>query len=70
VRIIAVRPDVTDAVTSGELAVRFSPLGFEGSHVVILENRKGDRLSVKYSAIIGVTDYYEGEVTFKRAEGR
>ncbi len=66
VRIVAVKPDVTQTVSGGEMAVRFSPLGYEGSHVVVLENEKGERLSLKYNAMIGLTDYREGEVEFRR----
>ncbi|GIW71538.1 MAG: hypothetical protein KatS3mg102_1080 [Planctomycetota bacterium] len=69
VRFVAIQPMGLDLQRGGELAVRFDPLAIEGSHIVYLENRDGERFSIKYNALTGLAEAVEGEAVFEGSEG-
>ncbi len=57
----------------GVVIILFSPMGNTGSHVVTLEGTGKDGnpivLSVKFNAVTGLIDFYEGETEFQHHEG-
>ena len=69
VRFRGIQPMGIDYMDSGELAVRFDPLAIDGSHIVVLENDQGTIVSVKYNAIIGISDFVDGEAQFAGNSG-
>ncbi len=61
VKLAAVILASNEEVRSGQVELLISPLGTSGSHIVYLEGKDGRRMAVKFNAILGTSDYFEGE---------
>ncbi len=57
-------PDGTEA-TAGYVDIELDPYGHEGSHIVYLRNDDDAVLTVKYNALLGITDYGSAAVQFE-----
>lgn len=67
VRFRGVQPQGLRYQQGGSLRVRFDPSGVGGSHIVHLENTKGEVMSVKFNAFIGHASVGRGEAEFEEA---
>jgi len=65
IQIVEVRYPNGANQSQGIADVRFDAYGNSGSHIVVFENEEKTRMSVKYSALIGVVDFFPGEARFE-----
>jgi len=68
VKFRGIQPQGIRYQTSGELRVRFDPTGIDGSHIIHLENTRGQVYSVKYNALTGRASVVRGEAVFEEAK--
>ena len=50
---------------TGIVDVIFDAYGNQGSHIIVLQNEEETKMSVKFSALIGVVDYFSDEAEFE-----
>lgn len=65
IEIVEIRFPNGSSEETGIVDVIFDAYGNQGSHIVVLQNEEETKMSVKFSALIGVVDYFADEAEFE-----
>jgi prepilin-type N-terminal cleavage/methylation domain-containing protein len=60
-------PD-NEQITGGLVTIDVTQYGTAGSHIVCLTNEEGEKVSIKFNALLGVVNFYHREVQFTEYE--
>ena len=60
-------PD-NEEIKSGLVTIDVGQYGTTGSHIVCLTNEEGEKVSIKFNALLGVVNFYHREVRFTEYE--